>query len=80
MRTSRFDPDARAVQVSCADDRLRVVLSDQREISAPIACFPRLASATAEQLRRWRLIADGIGIHWEEIDEDISVRGLLTAR
>lgn len=78
MTTSRPDPDARAIGVDCSAERLRVVLSDQREISVPIAWYPRLARATPEQRKHWRLIADGIGIHWEDVDEDVSVRGLLT--
>ena len=80
MSTSRPDPNARVVDVTCSNDRLKVVLSDQREISVPLAWFPRLAQATPEQRGEWRLIANGIGIHWEAVDEDISVRGLLASR
>ncbi len=80
MSSSRPDPNARAVGVACTKDRLKVVLSDRREISVPLAWFPRLAQATAAQRDRWRLIAGGVGIHWEAVDEDISVRGLLASR
>lgn len=78
MNTSRPDPDARAIEVTCTSDRLKVVLSDQREISVPLAWYPRLANATPAERARWRLIADGIGIHWEDVDEDVSIRGMLT--
>jgi hypothetical protein len=69
------DPDA--VDVLCTDDALQVTLSDGRVISVPLAWSPRLASARPEQRKKWRLIASGVGIHWEDIDEDISVRRLL---
>ena len=66
-----------AVDVSVTRDALRVVLADGREVSAPIEWFPRLRNATEKQRKDWRLIGRGIGIHWEEIDEDISVESLL---
>jgi hypothetical protein len=66
-----------AVDVSVTRDALRVVLADGREVSAPIEWFPRLRNATDIQRKDWRLIGRGIGIHWEEIDEDISVESLL---
>ncbi|MBI3076087.1 MAG: DUF2442 domain-containing protein [Deltaproteobacteria bacterium] len=69
--------EAVAVDVSCADDTLSVVLSDGRTISVPLAWFPRLLEATARQRAEWELIGGGIGIHWESIDEDISVASLL---
>jgi hypothetical protein len=59
------------------DERLIVTLADGREVSAPIAWFPRLAEAPDEQRRNWRFIGRGHGIHWPEIDEDISVASLL---
>ena len=61
-------------------DTLRVDLSDGRTISVPLAWYPRLLHATAGERRNWRLIAKGRGIHWETIDEDISVEGLLAGR
>jgi len=70
-----FDPDATGVL--CTDVRLQVTLSDGRIISVPLAWSPRLCSATPAQRKNWRLISRGVGIHWEEIDEDISVRRLL---
>jgi hypothetical protein len=66
-----------AVDVRFSDDALHVRLSDGREISVPIEWFPRLRNATAAQRKKWRLIARGVGIHWEEIDEDIAVTTLL---
>lgn len=69
--------EALAVAVSCTKDSLTVVLSDGREISAPLAWFPRLLEATPKQRRGWELIGGGIGIHWEAVDEDISVASLL---
>jgi len=52
-------------------------LEDGRELSIPLEWFPRLRKATEEQLNKWRLIGKGEGIHWDEIDEDISVENLL---
>jgi len=66
-----------AVDVICTDDSLRVTLADGREISAPLVWFPRLLKAAPEQRAAWRLIGGGVGIHWESIDEDISVESLL---
>jgi len=65
------------VNVSFTTDMLRVVLADGREVSVPIAWFPRLQKATAKQKKNWRLIGGGVGIHWEGVDEDISVESLL---
>ncbi|HEY3394090.1 MAG TPA: DUF2442 domain-containing protein [Lacipirellulaceae bacterium] len=66
-----------AVQVHVSDDTLSVELSDGRAISVPLAWFPRLSHGTAEERNKWRLIAGGRGIHWSDLDEDISVEGLL---
>ncbi len=68
-----------AVDVKCTDDELIVTLVDGRRVSAPLAWFPRLLRATAEQRANWRLIGSGMGIHWENVDEDISVRTLLAS-
>jgi hypothetical protein len=65
------------VDVSCSDDELTVVLDDGRSVSVPLEWFPRLAAATPRQRRAWEPIGGGIGIHWDAIDEDISVAGLL---
>ena len=68
-----------ALNVRFADDALIVALSDGREVSAPLEWFPRLRDATSKQRKNWRLIAKGIGIHWEDVDEDIAVSTLLSA-
>ena len=77
MSTLETKVDPLAVDVSISEHDLTVVLADGREISVPLEWFPRLKSASADQRRNWRLVGQGIGIHWEEIDEDISVRNLL---
>ncbi|ODS24400.1 hypothetical protein AB835_03620 [Candidatus Endobugula sertula] len=67
-----------AYDVSCTDTALVVDLVDGRTISAPLVWFPRLSSAAPDQLNNWELLGDGEGIHWPDIDEDLSVAGLLT--
>jgi hypothetical protein len=76
-RAVRIDPDPAAVEVEVSDTVLRIVLTDGRELSAPLAWFPRLRDATPEQRRRWELVGRGHGIHWPDVDEDVSVRVLL---
>jgi hypothetical protein len=66
-----------AVDVKVDDEALHVQLMDGRVISVPLEWFPRLRDATPEQRANWRLIGKGVGIHWEEIDEDLSVPALL---
>lgn len=66
-----------AENVSFSEDALIVRLSDGREVWVPLEWFPRLRDATPEQREDWRLIARGIGIHWESLDEDIAVTTLL---
>ena len=66
-----------AYNVKCTDVALVVELVDGRTISVPLVWFPRLSSASKEQLKNWELLGDGEGIHWPEIDEDLSVVGLL---
>ena len=66
-----------AVEVACSDDALTVVLDDGRTVSVPLLWFPRLLNATPKQRKEWEFIGGGIGIHWEGIDEDISVASLL---
>jgi hypothetical protein len=79
MSTSAIKVEALATEVSCTAESLHVVLADGREISVPLEWFPRLLKATDDQRKDWRLIGGGIGIHWESIDEDISVESLLEA-
>ena len=77
MRTLVEKAEALSVDVSCTKDELAVVLSDGRAITIPLAWFPRLLGASPRQRGKWELIGGGIGIHWEAIDEDISVASLL---
>ena len=69
--------NALASKVWFSKDMLFVHLQDGREIGVPLLWFPRLRKATEEQLNDWRLIGNGVGIHWESIDEDISISALL---
>jgi hypothetical protein len=69
-----------AENVTITEDTLSVDLSDGRTISVPLAWFPRLLQSTPEERNNWRLIGKGRGIHWEDIDEDISVEGLLSGK
>jgi len=66
------------LSVRFENDLVYVRLEDGREIGVPLVWFPRLAAATVEQRANWRLIGRGVGIHWPDVDEDISVAGLLT--
>lgn len=68
------------MNITVTDDTLSVDLSDGRTISVPILWYPRLAHATPPERNKWRLIGKGIGVHWEDVDEDISVEGLLLGR
>ena len=79
MSTLTSKPVADAVDVAFTDDEVEVTLADGRRVSAPLEWFPRLLRATPAQRATWRLIGGGIGIHWEEIDEDVSVRSLLAS-
>ena len=75
MNTSNFRPLAKSVKFD--DDSMWVELIDGRTLGIPLAYFPRLFSAPASKRRKYVISGGGIGIHWEELDEDISVRGLL---
>ncbi len=66
-----------AKMVSFSDDEMTVDLADGRRVSVPLVWFPRLLKATPEQRNDWELLGDGEGIHWESVDEDLSVAGLL---
>ena len=80
MSTSAIRIEPRAVEVTSTADALRVRLADGRELSVPLEWFPRLRAAPPEQRAQYRLIGGGIGIHWPDLDEDISVEGLLATR
>ncbi len=77
MNTLTVKIEPLATDVYFSADALHVVLTDGREVSAPLEWFPRLRKANKKQRGHWRLIGDGIGIHWEDIDEDIEVESLL---
>ncbi len=66
-----------ATDLSFTDTKMIVLLEDGRELSVPLEWFQKLRNATKEQLEKWRFIGKGEGIHWEELDEDISVEHLL---
>ena len=77
MHTLAESVEVLAVDASCTSNTLTVTLSDGRTVSAPLAWFPRLLEATPKQQADWELIGGGIGLHWEAVDEDISVASLL---
>ena len=79
MTSSTIEPPP-AVGVGVADDALTLRLADGRTVSAPLAWFPRLAHATADELAGWRLTGGGRGVHWPAMDEDISVAAVLAGR
>ncbi len=76
----RIEVTPSVYDVQVTDDTLTVELDDGRTVSVPIAWYPRLLNATMEEKKKWRLIGNGHGIHWEAIDEDISVDGILSGR
>jgi len=71
---------ANAQDVHVTDDSLIVDLDDGRTISVPLAWYPRLLNGTPEERSHWRLIGNGEGIHWPDLDEDISVTGIILGR
>jgi len=77
MNTLTINKSVDATDVWFADTKMFVRLDDGREIAVPIDWFPRLRDASDEQRNKWRFIGGGEGIHWEDIDEDILVEGLL---
>lgn len=74
------DFEALATHVDFVSDMICLSLTDGREIRTPIEFYPRLATATPEQLRDFRLIGGGRGIHWDELDEDLSVDSIVLGR
>lgn len=80
MTVSAADVQPLAVDVAFTNEKLQVELADGREIAVPLDWFPRLEQATPKEKKLWRLIGGGLGIHWEAIDEDISVESLLRLR
>jgi hypothetical protein len=77
MSSSVVEANPRAQEVSVSEDELTVTLADGRRISVPLAWFPRLLHASPAQRANWELLGDGEGIHWPDVDEDLSVAGIL---
>lgn len=77
MNSSNIEPRPLAQNIQFTDSELIVTLLDGRVIHIPIAWFPTLANATEKQRANWKLLGEGDGIHWPELDEDLSVAGLL---
>jgi len=71
---------ARAQAVNVTDDALTVDLADGRTITVPLAWYPRLLQASPAERGNWRFVGDREGIHWPDLDEDISVEGLLAGK
>ncbi|MGV8073875.1 MAG: DUF2442 domain-containing protein [Syntrophobacteraceae bacterium] len=77
MNTSVIKPGERVKYVHFTEDTLSVDMVDGRTITAPLAWFPRLLHATVQQRENWQVCGGGFGIHWPDIDEDLSTEGLL---
>lgn len=77
MNTLAVETHPCALTVKCSDAVLSVDLMDGRTVSVPIIWFPRLSQATQAQKDNWQLLGNGEGIHWPDLDEDLSVAGLL---
>jgi len=80
MNTSAVDVRPRTIEVHITTDELEVMLADGRRLSVPLAWFPKLLHATAAQRDHFEILGDGEGIHWPEIDEDLSTAGLLAGQ
>jgi hypothetical protein len=70
----------RALEVTVTDDALVVDLADGRSVSVPLVWYPRLFHGTKKERAKWRIIGIGEGIHWPDLDEDVSVEGLLAGK
>jgi hypothetical protein len=77
MQGSEIKPGERVKNVSFTEDTLSVDLVDGRTIVVPLVWYPRLLDASSQQRQNWQVSAAGYGIHWPEIDEDLSTAGLL---
>jgi len=77
MSTLAVELHPQAHKVKCTVETIFVELLDGRTISAPLVWFPRLSHASSKQLENWEILGDGEGIHWPDLDEDLSVAGLL---
>ena len=77
MSISDIKPGERVKNVHITDDSLSVDLMDGRTISVPLTWYPRLLHASDKQRQNWKIAGGGFGIHWPDIDEDLSTEGLL---
>ena len=77
MTSSAPTVDPRAIEVEVSEDELSVVLADGRRIAVPLTWFPRLLNASPDERSKFEILGGGVGIHWPQIDEDLSVDGLL---
>lgn len=80
MRASRRGSGEKVKNVEVTDDALVVSLADGRIVSVPLAWYPRLQNATPAQRSRWQVAGAGFGIHWPDVDEDLSIDGILAGR
>ena len=80
MNSFKFKVEPKAVAMVCSDDELRVSLTGGRTLLVPLAWFPRLAHASHAERAAYEILGDGEGIHWPQVDEDISVAGLLAGQ
>lgn len=80
MTTLTLEAEPLAAGVEVSDEWLTAHLTDGRLVAVPLAWYPRLKHGTSEERREWELIGDGEGIHWPDLDEDISVAGLIAGR
>ena len=80
MSTLTTERDVLAQSVVFGDDSMTVILDDGRSISVPLTWYPRLLAGTPSERKKYELIGDGEGIHWPELDEDISVKGIVAGR
>ncbi len=80
MRSFNSNVAPKAMTVVCSDDELRVSLTDGRTLTVPLAWFPRLSHASSDARADCELMGDGEGIYWPQVDEDISVAGLLAGQ
>jgi hypothetical protein len=77
MTSSTIATDERIVDVAVTEDTLSVALMDGRTLSVPLVWYPRLLHAAPEQRQNWQIAGGGYGIHWPDVDEDLSAEGLL---
>jgi len=77
MSTLIKNKNLKAINVWFSKDMIYIKLEDGRELGIPLDWYPKLRDASKKELENWRFIGKGIGIHWESLDEDLSIRGLL---